>query len=326
MAAFVPSLERGHAPVMLAEVIEALAPRADGVYLDGTFGAGGYTAAILDAAACRVIALDRDPDAITRGGALLAASAGRLDLIAGRFGDMTALLQARGVESVDGVTLDLGVSSQQIDQAERGFSFRFDGPLDMRMEKTGSSAADLVNHTSEEELASLIRELGEERRARAIARAIVARRAEAPITRTAELADLVRSVVRRGEHGVDPATRTFQALRIAVNDELGELERGLAAAERLLRPRGRLVVVAFHSLEDRCVKRFLKTRATVAPAPSRHLPPSATKPPQASFNLLHGHTLRPSAQECTANPRARSARLRAAERTDAPVWSERRAA
>ena len=185
MAAFVPSLERGHAPVMLAEVIEALAPRADGVYLDGTFGAGGYTAAILDAAACRVIALDRDPDAITRGGALLAASAGRLDLIAGRFGDMTALLQARGVESVDGVTLDLGVSSQQIDQAERGFSFRFDGPLDMRMEKTGSSAADLVNHTSEEELASLIRELGEERRARAIARAIVARRAEAPITRTA---------------------------------------------------------------------------------------------------------------------------------------------
>ena len=326
MAAFDTSHERGHAPVMLAEVIEALAPDADGLYVDGTFGTGGYTGAILATAACRVVAFDRDPEAITRGGTLLAAAASRLDLVAGRFGDMDTLLRTRGVEAVDGVTLDLGVSSQQIDQPERGFSFRFDGPLDMRMEMAGSSAADLVNRTSEADLARLIGEYGEERRARAIARAIVERRAAAPITRTSELADLVRAVVRRGEHGVDPATRTFQALRIAVNDELGELERGLAAAERLLRPRGRLVVVAFHSLEDRCVKRFLKTRATLAPAPSRHLPPIATIPPQASFKLLHGHALRPTDQECAANPRARSARLRAAERTDAPVWSERRAA
>jgi 16S rRNA (cytosine1402-N4)-methyltransferase len=318
--------ERGHAPVMRVEVIEALAPRADGLYVDGTFGGGGYTRAILAAAACRVIALDRDPDAIARGRSLLETAAGRLELVLGCFGDMDTLLRARGVEAVDGVALDLGVSSQQIDQPERGFSFRFDGPLDMRMAKTGPSAADLVNQTSEEELARLIGELGEERRARAIARAIVERRADAPISRTSELAEIVRRVVRRGEHGVDPATRTFQALRIAVNDELGELERGLEAAERLLRPSGRLVVVAFHSLEDRCVKRFLKTRATPAPSPSRHLPPLATKPPQASFRLLHGQALRPTTQECTANPRARSARLRAAERTEAPVWSERRAA
>lgn len=326
MAAFETSHERGHAPVMRAEVIEALAPHAEGLYVDGTFGGGGYTAAILGAAPCRVIAFDRDPDAIARGRALLEKAAGRLELIEGRFGDMGALLRAHGVEAVDGVALDLGVSSLQLDQPERGFSFRFDGPLDMRMEKSGPSAADLVNRASEAELARLIAELGEERRARAIARAIVKRRADAPINRTGELAEIVRQVVRRGEHGVDPATRTFQALRIAVNDELGELERGLEAAERLLRPRGRLVVVAFHSLEDRCVKRFLKARATPAPAPSRHLPPLATKPPQATFRLLHGQALRPTSQECTANPRARSARLRAAERTEAPIWSERRAA
>lgn len=326
MAMLDASLDRGHAPVMRAEVLDALAPRADGLYVDGTFGGGGYTEAILAAAACRVIALDRDPDAIARGRVLMEAATGRLELVEGRFGDMGALLHARGVDVVDGVALDLGVSSQQIDQPERGFSFRLDGPLDMRMDKTGPSAADLVNQESEAELARLIAEFGEERRARAIARAIVERRAEVPFSRTAELADIVRQVVRRGEHGVDPATRTFQALRIAVNDELGELERGLVAAERLLRPSGRLVVVAFHSLEDRCVKRFLKTRATPAPSPSRHLPPLATKPPQASFRLLHGQALRPTALECSANPRARSARLRAAERTEAPVWSERRAA
>ncbi len=326
MAAFEASHERGHVPVMLAEMIEALAPRADGLYVDGTFGAGGYSRAILGAASCRVIALDRDPEAIGRGRALAEAMSGRLEMVLGRFGDMDTLLQARGVEAVDGVALDLGVSSQQIDEPERGFSFRLDGPLDMRMDQAGPSAADLVNQTSEAELARLIGEFGEERRARAVARAIVERRAEAPITRTGELAEIVRKVVRRSEHGVDPATRTFQALRIAVNDELSELERGLEAAERLLRPMGRLVVVAFHSLEDRCAKRFFKTRATPAPAPSRHLPPRATKAPQASFRLLHRQALRPTGQECAANSRARSARLRAAERTEAPVWPERRAA
>jgi 16S rRNA (cytosine1402-N4)-methyltransferase len=316
----------GHVPVMLAEVLAALSPKAGGLYVDGTFGAGGYSRAILAAAACRVLAFDRDPAAIARGRTLAEVAAGRLDLIQGRFGDMVALLAMRGIDAVDGVALDVGVSSMQLDEPARGFSFRHDAPLDMRMEQAGPSAATLVNEASEAELARLIRELGEERRGGAVARAIIAARAAQPITRTAELAALVRRVVRRSPDGIDPATRTFQALRMAVNDELGELERGLEAAEQLLRPHGRLVVVTFHSLEDRCVKHFLKARAKPAPAPSRHLPPLATKPPQPSFKLVHGHALRPSVGECSSNPRARSARLRTAERTEAPAWAQRRAA
>lgn len=318
--------DASHIPVMRAEVIEALAPRIDGLYVDGTFGAGGYSRAILDAAPCRVIGLDRDPEAITRGHALAETMSGRLDLIEGRFSAMVQLLGARGITAVDGVAFDLGVSSPQIDTPERGFSFRQDGPLDMRMGRSGQSAADLVNRASEAELAQIFRDLGEERRAGAVARAIVARRVDQPISRTVELAEIIRAVVRPDASGIDPATRVFQALRMAVNDELGELERGLEAAERLLRPEGRLVVVAFHSLEDRCVKHFLKARAKPAPAPSRHLPPPATEAPQPSFRLLHAHAIRPSASECRDNPRARSARLRAAVRTEAPAWSERRAA
>jgi 16S rRNA (cytosine1402-N4)-methyltransferase len=308
-----------HEPVLLAETIAALAPRDGGVYVDGTFGRGGYTEAILAAARCRVFAIDRDPDAIAAGAVLAAAAEGRLTLIAGRFGDMEALLDGAGVTLVAGVALDLGASSPQIDEAERGFSFRFDGPLDMRMEQDGTSAADLVNTLPEGELADLIYRYGEERLSRRIAKAVVTAREAGLIRRTGELATIVRSVVPGQPGGIDPATRTFQALRIAVNDELGELGRGLAAAERLLEPGGRLAVVAFHSLEDRSVKEFLRRRSDTAPRGSRHLP-EAGRGPAASFRLLTKKPIRPGAAEEARNPRSRSARLRAAERFDAPAW------
>jgi len=311
---------RPHAPVLLAEVVRGLAPAAGGVYVDGTFGAGGYAAAILDAAAASVIAIDRDPTAIAAGRALAERYAPRLTLIEGRFGEMDRLVRSRGVDSVDGVALDIGVSSMQLDRAERGFSFAKDGPLDMRMSGEGPSAADLVNDLPEAELADLIFRFGEERRARAVARAIVEARKSAPISRTLELAAVVARVVR-AEPGFNPATRTFQALRIAVNDELGELSRGLSAAERLLKPAGRLAVVSFHSLEDRVVKRFLTARARPAPNPSRHLPaPADPRPRTPSFRLIDGGAIKPGAAEAAANPRARSARLRLAERTDAPAF------
>ena len=246
-----------HLPVMLAEVLRVLGPRDGATYLDGTFGGGGYAGAILEAARCTLYAIDRDPEAIRRGAALAARFPGRLHLVEGRFGEMLALLEARGVTALDGVVLDLGVSSFQLDEAARGFSFRADGPLDMRMERTGRSAADLVNAMPEAELADLLFELGEERHARRIARAILAARRESPITTTGRLAEIVRAVVPRDPSGIDRATRSFQALRLAVNDELGEVERGLAAAMQLLAPGGRLVVVAFHSLEDRIVKRAM---------------------------------------------------------------------
>jgi 16S rRNA (cytosine1402-N4)-methyltransferase len=312
-----------HQPVLLGEVLSLLAPRDGGIYVDGTFGAGGYSRAILESADCRVWGIDRDPGAVAAGSSLAARFAGRLNLIAGRFGEMPALLAEQGVTVTDGVALDLGVSSMQLDQAERGFSFRFDGPLDMRMGGDGPSAADLVNGLDEAELADVIFRYGEEKRARAIARAIVARRQQAPITRTSELADIVRGVLRgRGGHGrdgIDPATRTFQALRMAVNDELGELERGLAGAEALLKAGGRLAVVSFHSLEDRPVKNFLRQRSGRAPQASRHLP--ATSEGRApTFRRCPGDEATPSQAEITANPRARSARLRGAERTEAPAW------
>jgi 16S rRNA (cytosine1402-N4)-methyltransferase len=308
-----------HVPVMLAEALAALAPRDGGAYVDGTFGDGGYTRAILAAARCRVWAIDRDPEAIARGRSLAEGNPDRLTLIAGRFGDLERHLARAGLEGADGIVLDLGVSSAQIDEAERGFSFRRDGPLDMRMERAGRSAADVVNETPEAELAGIIGRLGEERRARAVARAIVRARDAAPITRTGELARIVRDVVRAGADGIDPATRTFQALRIVVNDELGELERALDAAERTLVAGGRLVVVAFHSLEDRVVKRFLLERSGQAPRPSRHAPASDRREP--TFVPLRRRPLAPDAEEVARNPRARSARLRAAVRTDAPAWS-----
>lgn len=306
----------GHLPVMLPEVLEALAPRDGGVYLDGTFGRGGYARAILEAASCRLIGLDRDPAAIAAGRAMEQEFAGRLRLVEGCFGELDRL---SGEAALDGVALDLGVSSPQLDEAERGFSFRSDGPLDMRMGTTGPSAADVVNEAEEAQLSDVFWRLGEERRARAVARAIVAARREAPITRTLQLAEIIRRVVKPSADGIDPATRSFQALRLYVNDELGELERGLAAAERVLAAGGRLAVVSFHSLEDRIVKTFLRERSGAAPRGSRHLPAVEARAP--SFELLHRSARKPSVEESRRNPRARSARLRAAERTAAPAWS-----
>jgi 16S rRNA (cytosine1402-N4)-methyltransferase len=319
----------GHRPVMLREVLEVLNPRAGGIYVDGTFGAGGYSRALLDAADCTVWGVDRDPDAIAAGAPLAQHYKGRLNLVIGRFGDMAALLNARGVDAADGVALDIGVSSMQLDRAARGFSFRADGPLDMRMEKQGESAADVVNDRSERELADIIHHYGEERRARVIARAIVAARTQTPITGTLQLADIVRRVFGgKSPTGIDPATRTFQALRIYVNDELDELDRGLSGAEALLRVSGRIAVVTFHSLEDRRVKRFLRARAGRSPQQSRHRPhrPAGWREPEPSFRLLPADGSSPAADEVRANPRSRSARLRAAERTAAPAWPRERAA
>ena len=307
-----------HIPVLRDAVLRALEPKAGGRYVDGTFGAGGYSEAILDAADCKVWGIDQDPDALALGQALAARFPGRLTLIAGNFGDMDKLLAAEGVETVDGVALDLGVSSMQLDRAERGFSFRSDGPLDMRMAQQGESAADLVNHLDEGELADVIYRYGEERLSRRIAAAIVRGR---PFTRTAALANAVRRVMPKKGDGIDPATRTFQALRIAVNDEIGALSRGLSAAERLLSPGGRLAVVTFHSLEDRPVKSFLQKRAGKAPAGSRYRPAVAAQTPP-SFRLLSGKPVIADADEIRLNPRARSAKLRAAERTNAPAWPD----
>jgi 16S rRNA (cytosine1402-N4)-methyltransferase len=323
-----------HVPVMLAEVLDALAPRAGERILDGTFGVGGYTRAILERADCTVLAVDRDPDAIARAQTLATSFDGRLIPLHGRFGDMDILASGIGVESVDGIALDLGVSSPQIDTAERGFSFRFDGPLDMRMEQSGATAADVVNETDERELADIIFHLGEERYARRVAKAIVAARTTAAIRRTGELADIVRRVVPSGPdkgagRGIDPATRTFQALRIHVNRELDELDQGLEAAERLLAPGGRLVVVSFHSLEDRRVKTFLRGRSGRTANASRHAPEAITGRTgqrQPTFTLASTRPLAPSEAETSTNRRARSARLRVGHRTDAPAWTEREAA
>jgi 16S rRNA (cytosine1402-N4)-methyltransferase len=304
----------GHVPVMLQEVLATLRPRSGATYLDATFGGGGYAAAILAAADCTLWAIDRDPDAIARGAALAAQHPGRLHLVHARFGDMLQSLAAHGVAQLDGVVMDLGVSSFQLDEAARGFSFRADGPLDMRMGRDGPTAADIVNTLPEDELARIISEFGEERHARRVARAILRARAEAPIGTTARLAEIVRRAVPRDPSGIDGATRSFQALRIAVNDELGEVERGLSAAMELLAPGGRLVVVAFHSLEDRVVKRAMAEAAGRRAGASRHDPASLLPRGRPDFALVTPRALRPGEAETAANPRARSARLRALER------------
>lgn len=310
-----------HVPVLLAEVLATLTPADGEVFIDGTFGAGGYSHAILEAAATRVVAIDRDPTAIAGGAALAAHHAGQLTLVHDRFARLDAIVAECGHASVDGVVLDIGVSSMQIDEAERGFSFRFDGPLDMRMAREGESAADLVARLEETALANLIYTYGEERLSRPIARAIVRERAVAPILTTRRLADIVARVVRSKPGDIHPATRTFQALRIAVNDELGELEAALDAAERVLKPGGRLAIVTFHSLEDRIVKQFLADRSGKSPGGSRHAP--ASQPPEPTFTLLTRKAVAASEAESRANPRARSAKLRAAARTAAAARTRR---
>ncbi len=319
------SAEQGtHRPVLLSEILRVVAPSDGDIIVDATFGRGGYARAFLDAADCRVIGLDRDPDAIQAGTSLEARFHGRLTLVHGRFGDMERLVATAHFGLIDAVAFDLGVSSPQLDDARRGFSFRAAGPLDMRMERAGPTAADLVNRLSENELTRILRDYGEERLARRIARAIVQARDEQPIRTTEHLADLVRGIVPAAKDGIDPATRSFQALRLAVNDELGEVERGLQASERLLRPGGRLAAVAFHSLEDRRIKRFLVDRSASAAGVSRHEPlPSRPAP---TFRLITRKPIRPTSEETRLNPRSRSARLRGAQRTDAPPWPNREAA
>ena len=326
-----------HISVLLDDVLRVLPDHRGAVIVDGTFGAGGYTKALLASGHRQVIAIDRDPTVAAFATPLAEQYPDRFTFISGTFGDMANLLNARAITAVDGIVLDLGVSSMQLDQPMRGFSFRYDGPLDMRMGEAGQTAADVVNTLDEGALADIIYQLGEERRSRQVAAAIVRARADKPIATTLELAEIVRPVVRKGSsrkaaEKIDPATRTFMALRLYVNDELGEVQRALQAAEHLLKPGGVLAVVSFHSLEDRIVKLFLRDRATTPGATSRHLPalpPQSPKDgrgdaafqPTFRFDKALGGSggITPSEAEQKANARARSSRLRAAIRTDAPA-------
>ncbi|WP_242010244.1 16S rRNA (cytosine(1402)-N(4))-methyltransferase RsmH [Acetobacter conturbans] len=314
----VPDHDPGHVPVMRDEVLALLAAKDGETYVDATFGGGGYTNAVLAAADCKVWGIDRDPDAIARGTLLAdvwgedASGAPRLKMMQGGFGGMGDMLRAVGVENVDGVMFDFGVSSFQLDEAERGFSFRTEGPLDMRMGKSGRSAADIVNDAPDTELADIFHYYGEERHARRVARTIVEARKTTPITTTLQLAEIIRSVVPGDRSGIDPATRSFQGLRIAVNDELGEIERGLEQALGILAPGGRLVVVSFHSLEDRIVKRVMAAAAGREPGLSRYDPRAMGREEKtAPFRLAFRKAMKPSDAECRRNPRARSAKLRA---------------
>jgi 16S rRNA (cytosine1402-N4)-methyltransferase len=305
-----------HIPVLGREAVDMLAPREGGIYIDATFGAGGYSRMILGTQRTRVIGIDRDRTAIAGGFDLVEQSNGRLILVEDRFSNLAEICAGQGVDTVDGVVMDVGVSSMQLDQAGRGFSFRLDGPLDMRMADHGPTAADVIARASEAELADIVYLFGEERHSRAVARAIVAARKEAPIATTRALADIVSRVVRSKPGDIHPATRTFQGLRIFVNEELDELQLALQAAERVLRPGGRLAVVSFHSLEDRIVKDFFNARGKTGGG-SRHLP--EVKQAVPSFRLLTKRPVTPGEAEVAANPRARSAKLRAAERAGAPA-------
>lgn len=313
-----------HISVMVHEIVNSISPCESGLYVDATFGAGGWSVALLEAANCRVIGVDRDQHAIKSGMSLVEHYKGRLTLLQGRFGDLDQLLFAHGIKKVNGVALDLGVSSMQLDCPERGFSFRQDGPLDMRMGNDGMTAADLIKNCSEKELATLIKSLGEERKAAYIARAIVASRQSKPIVTTGELSALITNLMGLPRGRIHPATRTFQALRMTINEELEELRKGLVMAEKVLSPGARLAVVAFHSLEDRLVKRFFAARSGRVPRSSRHQPEvlSSHSPTFDSPTRMQ----RPSSDEVAKNPRARSARLRTALRTSACPWPKEEAA
>lgn len=304
-----------HIPVLGGPVLEWLSPRPDGIYIDATFGAGGYTRAILNVPGTRVLAIDRDRTAIAAGETMLREFSGRLTLVEDRFSNLDSVCAARGIDAVDGVVMDVGVSSMQLDRAERGFSFRFDGPLDMRMGQEGPTAADLIAQVSASDLSRILSILGEEKFARPIAREIVAARGIAPVATTKELVSIISKVLRQRLGEIHPATRTFQALRIFINEELDELRKALTAAERVLKPGGRLGVVSFHSLEDRIVKTFLAARARVGGG-SRHQPELLQAAP--SFTVLTRRPVVADESETRANPRARSAKLRVAERTSAP--------
>ena len=308
-----------HVPVLLDEVMLAIRPREGGLYVDGTLGGGGYARAVLAVEGARLIGIDRDPEAAKAAAALRKAFPDTFAFQSGPFSLMEQIVELAGTDGVDGVMLDLGVSSMQIDEAERGFSFQKDGPLDMRMARSGPTAADAVNHLDADELAAIFKVYGEERHARRAARAIVEDRAHAPFETTLQLAGLLSRVIGGKPGRIHPATRVFQGLRIYVNDELGELVRALGAAERILKPAGVLAVVTFHSLEDRIVKTFLRARAGMTGQGSRHAP-EVQAGPAPSFSLLTRKAIEPSEAEIAANPRARSSRLRAGVRTINPAW------
>lgn len=311
----------GHIPVLLDEILTALDLKDNETVVDGTFGGGGYSEAILKAAKVKLYSIDRDPEALLRGKAFSTVFGERFTLIEGCFGDMVSLLAKQGVQKVDAIVLDIGVSSFQIDEADRGFSFMVDGPLDMRMSKVGETAADVVNTYDEEAIANILYEFGEEHKSRYVARAIVKARDDAPFETTLQLAEVIKTAIKapqkKGKKFTHPATKSFQALRIYVNDELGELTRALDAAEALLKPGGRLVVVSFHSLEDRIVKKFMIDRAGLAPSGSRHVPQLLEDGPPPTFEMRKKSTIKPGDAEIMRNPRARSSRLRVAVRTDA---------
>lgn len=331
MTARLAEYDPRHFPVLVNEVLEALAPKDGERMVDGTFGAGGYSRAMLSTANCMVWAIDRDPNVIPTADAMEKEFPGRFRLLKGCFSAMCDLLVEEGIEKVDGVALDIGVSSMQLDEAERGFSFMNDGPLDMRMGGDVPSAADVVNGMEEEDLANIIYRYGEEHKSRRIARVIVEARREQPITRTRQLADIVSRAVgykknARGQKQIHPATRTFQALRIYVNDELGELERGLEAAEQILSPGGRLCVVTFHSLEDRIVKNFFRDRCGENAGTSRHMPMAQGRQEEPTFEMIFRGGKKPSREETDLNARSRSAKLRAGRRTAAPAREREKAA
>lgn len=304
----------GHFPVMLNEVIKLLQPQPHHIYMDATFGGGGYSKAILLSAACEVWAIDRDPDAIQRGLTII-KDFPSLHLLQGDFAQIKSLTHQNNIQGFDGIILDLGVSSFQIDQAERGFSFRFNGPLDMRMSQSGRTAADLVNNLSESELADILWHYGEERFSRRVAKAIIKQRQEEHFETTHQLVNLIKKIIPAKKNEIHPATRTFQALRIAVNDELQQIKTALTDALSLLKPGGKLIVVSFHSLEDRIVKEIMNQATGHIASPSRHHPLSLTQQnPTIEFDSLTNKPMRPTENECNLNARSRSAKLRAIQR------------